>query len=1271
MPAVGLEQSTVLCIVGVKKLKILGGLMPNTSANRDAISSLPMEIVGALENRHLFSFITEDGLAVTVADLHAAMRDLEVEKNTAPESDPSIIPDPGLRPSVEPIPGLITEPITPADTEIFDYTISADETVFALNQDRVFEAVRFELDEFSSVSAFWNITNDGTLWSSIDPGSGQFGTLILAMNVDSFVNNGLVVLETTGNIEFDAQLRLFNGLDQIRRFENNGEIYVINRSDSDSVEGGAGINEALGFSTNSVFDEEFINNGLLAVSAVDGQALGIIARNGANITNTANGQILVEGAGALGVRNEFTLDESFQNFGLVHAVSTSDQAAIGVISIAASFINQETGVVTGDFSVVGSGDMTNLGTLNGTVSITAFAIFDNGSTGIINGQVFFGDAADTLTNTGVINGRVFGGNGDDLIDNSGGTINGIVDLGLGADTFHGSAIQDLVAGDSGADTINGNDGDDLLLGGANDDILAGGAGNDGLYGEKGNDTLITLGGDHADGGLGDDRIELGDYSFAFVGGGTGFDTLALADGARNIDLTDALATGRVGRFDQIELSGSQGLVIRADDIAELTGGTAAPLAIVTTQTDQIELVGAWVEGDPVDRDGTSFRTFTLSGVTVEIAGPADVDVVGAPSLAAGGLDAIADGSPAPEPGESSGLFLTPAELFIQGLEIREPLTIEAGEVYFGTHPTIPAIVSDVDGAHLTVEGSLLALNDESARATAVLFLNLSDVIIEGLVGAYSTGERLLPAQIGSIEGAIAIREANEVVNRGELEAIGDHGPAQALGVTSVLPAGEFDLIAAVDGVLNLGTITVQSGDHYGFGSSGSSVFENGLDGVVSVEGFLGAVGVSGIGMITNHGLIEASADKAGPGESFGIVINLGAFQSLGDGPQTVINTGTIRADVAVRVHSFLLVDEIVISSLALAFENSGQIFGDVEASDLDDTVFNSGSIAGAISLFGGDDIYESSGGSVTGVIDGGDGFDTAVYAGNFADFDVREGAVGEFAITGAATENVVGIERLRFDDVDVLLDLGQGLAIDPGSDNPDTFMVNIRDFDGNDLGAGASWVRIGEADANLDGSVDFIFVNRDNGRFAEVGVDANGLVQFDNHGQGGDTRVVGIYIDPLVESGDVEQGGDFDSQRRFQNDLFIGNISTVLGSEDYDGDGFAEIYFALTDGTAYLRALMHADGNIQYANYQSEQQVIDYLTANGYDESTFGDWFGGGAQGAAAPNSDKETGAEVYVSDQDKREPDPSGLGDYAVMIEALDAFQPDPLEQLPVEFFG
>ena len=36
----------------------------------------------------------------------------------------------------------------------------------------------------------------------------------------------------------------------------------------------------------------------------------------------------------------------------------------------------------------------------------------------------------------------------------------------------------------------------------------------------------------------------------------------------------------------------------------------------------------------------------------------------------------------------------------------------------------------------------------------------------------------------------------------------------------------------------------------------------------------------------------------------------------------------------------------------------------------------------------------------------------------------------------------------------------------------------------------------------------------------------------------------------------------------------------------------------------YLRALMHADGNIRYANYQNYQQMTEFLTDNGFDKTT-------------------------------------------------------------------
>ena len=83
-------------------------------------------------------------------------------------------------------------------------------------------------------------------------------------------------------------------------------------------------------------------------------------------------------------------------------------------------------------------------------------------------------------------------------------------------------------------------------------------------------------------------------------------------------------------------------------------------------------------------------------------------------------------------------------------------------------------------------------------------------------------------------------------------------------------------------------------------------------------------------------------------------------------------------------------------------------------------------------------------------------------------------------------------------------------------------------------------------------------------------------------------------------SGDVVKFSDHDSQYRFRNDLEIDNL-VAKHSGDYDSDGVHEVYWKTSDGSAYLRSLMHADGNIRYANYQSEEQMSNYLTSNGYE----------------------------------------------------------------------
>ena len=133
-------------------------------------------------------------------------------------------------------------------------------------------------------------------------------------------------------------------------------------------------------------------------------------------------------------------------------------------------------------------------------------------------------------------------------------------------------------------------------------------------------------------------------------------------------------------------------------------------------------------------------------------------------------------------------------------------------------------------------------------------------------------------------------------------------------------------------------------------------------------------------------------------------------------------------------------------------------------------------------------------------------------------------------------------------------------------------------------------------------------INETLGRWATLGITADGKVDFSANGFGGDTRVVGIYEDPLVASGQVAAGGPFDSQTRFANDIATGNLGSVLGAGDYDGDGFQEVYFGLQDNTAVLHAYMHADGNIRYANYQSEADLDAYMQLNGIAPSVYDDW---------------------------------------------------------------
>ena len=172
-------------------------------------------------------------------------------------------------------------------------------------------------------------------------------------------------------------------------------------------------------------------------------------------------------------------------------------------------------------------------------------------------------------------------------------------------------------------------------------------------------------------------------------------------------------------------------------------------------------------------------------------------------------------------------------------------------------------------------------------------------------------------------------------------------------------------------------------------------------------------------------------------------------------------------------------------------------------------------------------------------------------------------------------------------------------------------LSEIQDYDGNlhgFLGEAPSTVKSaykyqGTLDVNNDGSKEAVYTNQISGRWVTASIDLiTGAFDYSKHGYGGTTRIVGIYEDPLVKAGLVEKDSPNDGSRTFINDLKLDNlILKTVG--DYDGDGFQEVYWSKVDNTAYLRAVMHADGNIQYANYQNLSQMTDYLTSHGFADT--------------------------------------------------------------------
>lgn len=187
----------------------------------------------------------------------------------------------------------------------------------------------------------------------------------------------------------------------------------------------------------------------------------------------------------------------------------------------------------------------------GTVSIDLSAVAVGIGGFVINGQCAGDNSGSTVTAAGDINGDGLA----DLIVGAGHAASaGAADAGLnyvifGSTTgaFAQTAIDQL--GTTGNDRLTGAIASETLVGGAGDDILIGNGGSDVLYGGTGDDTFVLDAGNIA--ALGASISSNGNY--ARIDGGTGYDTLQLAQGSGNLDLHLIANQGdTLTRIDSIE-----------------------------------------------------------------------------------------------------------------------------------------------------------------------------------------------------------------------------------------------------------------------------------------------------------------------------------------------------------------------------------------------------------------------------------------------------------------------------------------------------------------------------------------------------------------------------------------------------------------------------------------------------------------------------------------------------------------------------------------------
>lgn len=416
----------------------------------------------------------------------------------------------------------------------------------------------------------------------------------------------------------------------------------------------------------------------------------------------------------------------------------------------------------------------------------------------------------------------------------------------------------------------------------------------------------------------------------------------------------------------------------------------------------------------------------------------------------------------------------------------------------------------------TSAGEFILDNSGTIRGGADTIFVPGQTLVDRMLGGYLSDEtvtRTLAGAIHTFNTTDRIRNSGTIVGNVDL-AGGDDRFENHGTVTGDVRLGQGD-DAYVFGATNSLTGTASGGlgtDTLFVDLTGEANKRIGASQYGSFERIYRLAGTSGTGKLSLHGDFDVASIEISDltvhvdaGDSVTATIPGNVFTGA-DTEETIINAGTIGGGVSLfggrdtfvnaatgavdyvfmgAGNDVVTNDGAVTGNVAMhegddTLTNSGTIGGIVEMGIGNDVVVNAGTIAGPVYLMEGDDRYESLGGVVTSVIDGGAGTDTFVFRlngndgaipGGFVNFE-SFGAYGPGTLTLALNQAYDTIELLE--GANLTLEDGAGsVGQIKGDDSAQTVTVEDTDFAGGvDLAGGEDTLSLtlnGALSGALDG----------------------------------------------------------------------------------------------------------------------------------------------------------------------------------------------------------